>query len=178
MSDRIALLVGRVILAWGELDQHIYRMLMTFQAGKPRTEFEPRFKHRLKLIRRHVVEITRGDAAILADFDRTNMTLINLERRRAHLAHGMLGIEEDGVLVFDHREGEPYLAALTRLIARQASADEIDTLWFEYNRRKYTWKELDELATDIRSAKDRLGDIRYRATILSRELKNQPPPQE
>lgn len=89
MDDHIALLVGRVILAWGELDQHLYLSLRELPRilGQPEVK-EGRFFERRKLFRRYCVALAQDDP-FAARLDRfLGQTLAGLETSRGQIAHG------------------------------------------------------------------------------------------
>lgn len=96
--DDLALLVGRVILAWGALDQQLHYSLNTLSLalGEPWERGEGRFSERKKLFRRKLVKLNSGDDAI-RNLDRFLCGYLDVvESERGIIAHGMVSARENG----------------------------------------------------------------------------------
>lgn len=92
MDDHLALLVGRVILAWGRLDQqlHLFIIAMERAVGTPHLR-EGRFSERRKIFRRLCMQLTAEPDTYKSAFDACAAQLVRLERMRGRIAHGMAG---------------------------------------------------------------------------------------
>jgi hypothetical protein len=111
MTDLAALLSGRLLLSWGELDFRIEALLeWTWGQVANRQEaeghepdpmpVEGRSSHRLKLLRRYFRVICQAKEDALAEFDKLVGEQKRLEADRSSLAHGLtLGHEKDGEYV-------------------------------------------------------------------------------
>jgi hypothetical protein len=102
MSDHLALLVGRVILAWGHLDQQLH-VALRHLSGSLNEPYQPdgRFNERRKMFRRLCVRMANGDSAYTSKLDRFCGDLQKLERARGHIAHGLAVHEERGAHFHD-----------------------------------------------------------------------------
>lgn len=170
MDDTIALLVGRVILAWGSLDQKVRNVAVTLQANRGQDFEEPddRFRHRLTLLRRLFARETGGDQSFLAEFDTLRNTIGELERKRAHLAHG--------IEIRDRRETNEYAKAFRELRKRGAGDKEFQALWKRHYSIQYSRADLVQLTDNITSATNQLARLLVLARQRSRAPKNQMPP--
>lgn len=116
LSDSVALAVGRVMVAYGHLDQTIYEQThhLGFQRKK-RSEVtgeapsdpghpwrESRLRHRLKELRTLIVDLAK-EPGLVSAFDTLQTKLGRIELMRAHLAHGRLTERDGGVDIFDAR---------------------------------------------------------------------------
>ncbi|HUB63662.1 MAG TPA: hypothetical protein VL996_04325, partial [Methylocella sp.] len=83
-EDYIALLIGRIIMGWGLIDQLIYSEILRFHKLK----IDDRFTHRLKHWRQLCVSVCQSDQTKISAIDRvmTKMKMDSLVRH--HLAHG------------------------------------------------------------------------------------------
>lgn len=90
IDDRLALLIGRVILAFGNLDQQIYHSIQMLCASAGTTPTaDNRFAHRLKELRSLVRLLADNDRAFMSEFDTFQGELKDVEQKRADLAHGI-----------------------------------------------------------------------------------------
>lgn len=92
MDDPLATLVGKVILAWGRLDQQLHLILLGFwhAANEPKVA-EGRFSERRKILRRQCLRFADNDENYTSRFDKVCAQLVNLERKRGIIAHGHVG---------------------------------------------------------------------------------------
>ena len=100
MDDALALLVGKVILASAKLDQTLWGQIghlavakrdLDRTQGQIRTtaeETDDRFSRRLKHFRRLSLELAPNNQKLMSEIDRTLHEIKDIERIRAHLAHG------------------------------------------------------------------------------------------
>lgn len=106
-SDGAALVIGRVILAWGSLDQLIETLLFEMWAiaerpGSRTSGVDPAPPQvntaagRWKELRRKTDQVVRSDKAAMAAFDRLCWRWKQLEPVRADLAHGTCLLSGDG----------------------------------------------------------------------------------
>jgi hypothetical protein len=104
LDDHLALLVGRVILAWGLFDQQFHATIRSLEQAldEPQTS-EGRFNERRKLFRRYCIRLIQNDK-ITADLDRFLGRLQKLERFRGRLAHGWVNEVDGGVECYDFAE--------------------------------------------------------------------------
>lgn len=96
--DGLALLVGRVILAWGALDQQLHYSLNSLSRalGEPWERNEGRFSERKRLFRRKLVKLNLSDDAI-RNLDRFLCGYLDVvESERGVIAHGMISARENG----------------------------------------------------------------------------------
>lgn len=108
MEDLAALLSGRILMAWGELDFRIETLLQFawgHVANRQEAEgreidpmpVEGRSTHRLKLLRRYFRAICNEDEGAMTQFDRISGEQRRLESIRSSIAHGLtMGYEKDG----------------------------------------------------------------------------------
>lgn len=108
MADLAALLSGRLLLSWGELDFRVEALLEWAWgevANRQETEgqkpdpmpVEGRSNHRLKLLRRYFVVICESKAEAMVEFDKLVGEQKRLEIVRSSIAHGLtLGHEKNG----------------------------------------------------------------------------------
>jgi len=132
MSDRLALAVGKVVLAWGRLDQQLHVLIRASERrlGLPHTT-EGRFTERRKIFRRLCMKVAHSDQAYERKLDRELANLVKLEKKRGRIAHGFASPTADGAYFFDAPEAfktlgqpEPELMMLENLL----SFDQLDAL--------------------------------------------------
>lgn len=87
--DRLALAVGKIILAWGGLDSQLHMCIRQFEGrlGVAPSK-EGRFSQRRKIFRRLAMRLTNDDPSYGSDFDRVFTRVVALERKRGRIAHG------------------------------------------------------------------------------------------
>jgi hypothetical protein len=179
MDDSLALLIGRVILAFGRLDQIVWIAVDTLETkratqalrrgeakGFERTEIDRRFEHRLKHLRRLCVAHSGNDPTFMTRVDRTLQEVRVLERIRAHLAHGSVHGFLDGVEVDDEREMREHSQAWMTAVERGASAAELEGLWNKHLSIFYS-------SADLRSTAEALVRFGDEIIDLSAELSDQ-----
>jgi len=113
MDDTIALIIGRVILAWAALDTQLH---FTLEDLNRRTteefKFESRFKHRIQLLRKLLVK-AGGNKPTMSRFDNFAGRVEVFADKRGKLAHGIVDWSQSGNLQsFDFataRTGSPEL---------------------------------------------------------------------
>ncbi len=104
MDDRLALLVGRVILAWGLFDQQLHATIVSLEMAldEPHKK-EGRFNERRKLFRRYAARLAPTQEFV-SDLDRFCGQLQKLETLRGRIAHGWANEIEGGIEFYDHLE--------------------------------------------------------------------------
>lgn len=112
MDDSLATLVGKIILAWGRLDQQLHLILMGFwhAASEPMIA-EGRFNERRKILRRQCILFAGNDKAYTSKFDKVCAQLVRLERKRGLIAHGHAGRLRESALFLHFPEafsGDPH----------------------------------------------------------------------
>jgi hypothetical protein len=135
MSDDIALAVGKIILAWGRLDQELHLLIRSLEHALGETHSqEGRFSERRKIFRRLCIRMVNDEKDYRRRFDRACLQLVRLERKRGKIAHGIMAPVHDGAMFFDVPE------ALTTLHDQldQALIDSTFSAW-----------ELQRLQTEI-----------------------------
>lgn len=172
--DAIALVSGRLLLAWGELDFRIEALLLwtwgevanrqDLEGVKPDAfPAEGRSGHRLKKLRRYFSVICAGEKVALSQIDRLITKQRELEKLRSAIAHGItLGEERDGEFSIGawtfgakERNGSPFRDAEMRYFkmseVQKAVADivavreELELLVADYTR-PYTANTVEMMA--------------------------------
>lgn len=190
------ILIGRAILAFGQLDQSIYshlsylgwqrtKRLLRDQPGAPRVPHvaeEPRLNHRLKMLRSLIAETTNDDR-LLRKFDTQKTQFKELERMRAHLAHGSIAQENGKIVVHDQREWRELGLQDQKLHDRIRHLDprtQRKTLWAERERLKqrhtrisYDETQLEELITSLESVKAGFEAVINEAWEIAEQRYNQ-----
>jgi hypothetical protein len=102
MSDDLALAVGKIILAWGKLDQQLHVLIRASerQLGDPYSK-EGRFTERRKIFRRLSLRLAGDDDSYKRRFDKVCAALVGLERKRGRIAHGYADQIDDGAFFLD-----------------------------------------------------------------------------
>lgn len=105
MSVRLSLAVGKIILAWGRLDQQLHFLIRAMERGlrEPHST-EGRFSERRKIFRRLCMRLAINDRDFERGLDRHLAQVVRLERKRGRIAHGFAGPTEDGALFFNAPE--------------------------------------------------------------------------
>lgn len=141
MSDRLALSVGKIILAWGRLDQTLHLAIKGIEHALGEDfSIEGRFSERRKIFRRLCAHLSNNDKQFLSGFDRTSAQLVRLERKRGRIAHGMSGDMQSSALFLDFGEA---------LLGRR-DAEEIVT------DGAFSFEALANLETEIQTCSDQL----------------------
>ena len=148
MDDALALLVGKVILAYAKLDQTLWGQIghlavakrdLDRAQGQIRTtteEADDRFSRRLKHFRRLSSELTSNNQMLMSEIDRTLQEIRDIERIRAHLAHGWLSLSEDWISVLDHREGRDFFRAIREADFISVDIDALHKRHIDINYRR------------------------------------------
>jgi hypothetical protein len=95
-KDYVAFLIGRIIMAWGVIDQRLYFDIIRFErVAKPhlypyQVSVDSRFEHRLSEWRRLCVSLSHGSSRKASAVDRAITSIKNLVSVRHHLAHGYI----------------------------------------------------------------------------------------
>ena len=193
MNDDLALLVGRVILAFGALDQTAWsecfylnadaRMRARRKGGdmpEHGQEIDTRFAMRLKALRPLLSYYREDIPNILKDFDRVKNRITAAERKRAHLAHGVLQERDGRYEVWDAREHHEFAkrwpiatgkqaVLLLRGYNFEASRQPLEELKKRHREISYTEGDLRLLETEIISCHNDLSTICERAKSTWRE---------
>jgi hypothetical protein len=152
-EDYIALLIGRVIMAWGLIDQLLFSAILRLESHKaPKPPFEiqidERFEHRLKC-RKLCVETCQNDHTKMTRVDRVLGKIRKASALRHHLAHGYIvsfrlgrrgkKTERPNLHVIEHRE------ATKRLLKNIEShkKDPTHTFWAEDLHPIYTIEDIE-----------------------------------
>jgi hypothetical protein len=160
MDDRLALLVGRVILAWGALDQQMHQCIYLVECGfRVEHTREGRFNQRRSLFRRYHVRLADEETYSRA-LDQFLTHLQKLETLRGQIAHGWVTGEFPGGGRF-----------------REFPTADADNLGLESGWIDLSYGDLERLATDIRAAMFTLGDFHRAAKTIAWQREN-PPTQE
>jgi hypothetical protein len=97
MNDRLALAVGKIILAWGRLDQNLHFLIRAMERGlKEPHSLEGRFTERRKIFRRLCMRLALSNEEYERQLDQGLAQLVKLERKRGRIAHGFAGPTDDG----------------------------------------------------------------------------------
>lgn len=150
MDDHLPLAVGKIILAWGRLDQQLHLLI---RASERRLKKEPssegRFTERRKIFRRLCMEVAGNDEAYERRLDRLLAQLVKLERKRGTIAHGYAGETADGGMFFNA------LDAMDALYGKAPEDRLVENL--------FTFTELAELEADIEKCRENLARIMFEA---------------
>jgi hypothetical protein len=104
MSDRLALLVGKIILAWGAFDQHLHTSIHIFETMlRLEPSKDTRFSERKKILRRLAVAFAE-DQSFTRRLDDFWRRLGLLERDRGYIAHGWATPDAEGATFRDFPE--------------------------------------------------------------------------
>ena len=102
MDDNLAILVGRVILAWGVFDTQLNFTIEDLgKHGSEPFAFEGRYKQRMRRLRSLLVE-SGAEAGTQSLFDRFCTSAGDLFSKRSNLAHGVVSSADGIILVFDY----------------------------------------------------------------------------
>jgi hypothetical protein len=170
-ADLLAMAVGRAVLAFGQLDQTVWTMIMrmerlnaapkivdgeyTLAKSWNRDDIDERFTHRLKRLRAACVCISGESTIPIRKFDAWRQKVKVIERFRGRLAHASLYAGRDGrVEVTDEREEQEKRRRVYR-------GDGVDWSVFHllFERTYYTIEEIDGLARDLRNMREELFDV-------------------
>jgi len=167
---RTAYIIGRISMAWGEIEQRLYSDIVRFQQSQNKNlypheaEIAPTFDGRVKQWRRLCKSITNA----LSHVDRAITKLRRLSSIRHHVAHGypiyLPGFRdspplptEPFVQIIEHRE------TVTRLLRhiKLAEKNKLPRVWASDLFPTYTlteleekWKELEQLNVELLAASD------------------------
>lgn len=181
MSAGLEALVGRVILAFGRVDQEVWLSISHIQNSAKSRQFlvplapihlvqpDNRFAFRLKLLRR-LIAASPNSTMRLRKWDQFKTKIERLERGRAHLAHGVISEWYGAYRVTDARELVAWQAGIDgaaaeyskilRLGGSKQDADmQMCALRAKHLRIDYSPEILDQMAADIRAALRELQDI-------------------
>jgi hypothetical protein len=105
-EDVLPLLVGKIILAFGRLDQEIQTQIHWFEKDKTRDEsqrerIDGRFSHRTKQFRRHLVRLTADKSPEVRRYDKAIGAVAKAVEIRGRLTHGRVVSKGDAVAVAD-----------------------------------------------------------------------------
>lgn len=162
VDDNLALLVGRVILAFGALDQALYGAISRLQmkrqqvlfregGGFDMPEIDDRFRSRRKQFRLLCNDL-KPDKSFMSRVDRHVDVICRLELPRAHLAHGLAYEREGRVHIHDHREIKKLQEAMARLMKRRPTREGVLALHEKHTDISYSADEMTKLAADIAEA--------------------------
>ena len=180
-----ALLIGKIILAFGELDAGLYAKISHAQSERSRRyraavdndwaalmhhpepereSIDHRFEHRLKLLRR-VSRQLAGDAnEYLLRLDGLLNKVRELHRIRSHLAHEALhskGTAVWPIAVFSAREMERYAEA------RENTRD-LNELWAKHMNIAYGREDLEQALVEIERVKGELAETCLDLMVFTR----------
>jgi hypothetical protein len=142
LDDGLALKIGRVILAFGNLDQQIYHAIKMLSASAGSIPvLDDRFKHRMRELRSLMQTLTGNDPAFMSEYDRFQDQVRNVEQRRADLAHGIPFHVSGGIQAYTNRNPQKW--------------------------RPFTSEELADLPDTILDLRQRLSQLRLKAQKLA-----------
>lgn len=152
------------MLEWGALDQDIYSHVFLLQRKRTMEDapIDDRFARRRKHFRRLVAAAPKN-AHLLPRLDSLYTRLDDLERQRAHFAHGRVFVVDGTINVVDHRE-----RAVFEETAPGRTAAEFRALWDRHLVISYTPDHLDELAKGIASLREGLAAVFVEAMTRDR----------
>ncbi|QIK79393.1 hypothetical protein G7077_11255 [Sphingomonas piscis] len=175
MNDRLALMIGRAILEYGELDQLIYTYISHFfgalQLRDLRNNPEPgelrdrtpaaTYAYRLKQLRKLLVEASNNNTRVLSQFDRILTALKEPVRMRAHLAHAQLsvGFDDDIVRVHDWAEVHKLIEGQRKLLEERADQRRHEELWKRHHMIQYTSEQIAQLQPTLRHLRRELNSL-------------------
>lgn len=161
IEDQITLLVGRVILAFGELDQTIQMGFdaMNAMPGGAETATESmdrRFAHRVKQYRRLVVKLTGEKSDSCRAFDKICGKAGPAIHIRQRLAHSTTFIRNGTLEVIDRAGLEEWVKVAQRADRTDNAKSSFDA-WSKHVKSSYTPSELEEAASTLSDARTSLS---------------------
>ena len=158
VSDHLALLVGRIILTWGQLDQNLYSHISMLQkrAGDA-APIDTRFAKRKKHLRR-LISLSDQNAPLLPRLDSVYHRLRILERNRAHVAHGACWGGDGEIKIHDAREIWDFNNALSA-IEGPVKFPDYERLHKEHVDIVYSANELTRIAENIEEETENIVSI-------------------
>jgi hypothetical protein len=175
MDERLALIIGKIILAYGRLDQQLWSILaiMALKHASDQVvrgerqwmepeEIDKRFDRRLAHYRRLCAALSQNDSSVLAIVDRMLNEIRDVERIRAHMAHGNLHEREGRIAVSDGRESQEHSLEFRKAIGRRATSKEISALWDKHLNISYAQHDLEAAAQKLGELSDQLHSVAER----------------
>lgn len=164
-QHRAAYIIGRISMAWGQIEQRLYHDLIRFQQAKNKAlyphqaEIAGTFDDRVKQWRRLCASLTGN----LSNVDRIITKLKVLAPVRHHVAHGypiyLPGFQESQTLpnepyleIIEHRETTNRLLTHIKL----AEQKKLGRVWATDLYVRYTLKELERKWKDLETLGDEL----------------------
>jgi hypothetical protein len=173
VQDAMALSVGRVIFAWGNLDFRIESLVLDLWSASLKPNIlrgdtvneappsEGRSSHRLKLLRRYFLIVCEGDSAAISEFGKLQSRLINIEKIRSTLAHGLsvFGVDENGPFV------SSWIFADTGKGKEPSRTDKLE---------RFSLSELNDAAMEMDSLEKEFSDLcwHFNRSFIIRALSN------
>lgn len=171
-EDHIALSVGKIILAFGRLDQAIWGSLgrTDWLLEEPASEIDNRFSHRLKHLRVIVTGYYGDKSPQACEYDKLQTRIKNLEKIRSQFAHGYVTATGGVVKISDQRNLQDYRKAHAALCELRGSQDDFKELFQRHMVIEYQTKELETLPNAIDKAAAELENFILQISLALGEL--------
>ncbi|MGA8755453.1 MAG: hypothetical protein WB611_03855 [Stellaceae bacterium] len=178
LTDCVALLIGRLIMAWGLFDQRLYSQIILFESEKymsnpkgdaPTIEqiIDYSFEKRTRKLRRLALELSISDKNTMKKVDDIIRRLTELSQIRHHLAHGYVRIgsapgQPLAVEIISHRERWEGQRILTRKILKDGYKPKAEDL-----RSSYTFEQLNDAKVKLDCLYDEFSEVFGEIRLLS-----------
>lgn len=193
-EDYVALIIGKIIIAWGKIDQWIFseisglQQLLAVRLMRQKSDginfeelqseniqIDDRLKHRIKQWRRAACKFFGEKSPIISEIDREIQIITKKAKTRHRIAHGNIIVINGKITVFDHRDIKNVEVELRKSFEDLRSFEDLNALPYKTHLKLTVSESIDKIADDrqpisIQELEDFLSslvDLHERLKIIS-----------